>query len=654
MKTKRLLKQTGLYVAICLIVLISSQIANAANQYILDGATGTYTTTQCDSWATNRACDSLPASLVRGDTYYIADGNYPGYTLDDTVDGTKVITIKKATAIDHGTDVGWNSAYGDGQAIFQYPSAVAAARVTINITRSFVIWDGVTGSGSDVNSYGFKVVIPSDFGTNSNSSGGYYGLALYNTAGLTNVIVRHTAVIGPGYKACLAKTAESGLTFNCANDGIWGKAAMSTRSSNVEIANNYASSWVNNFNLYGFTDSTIHDNYFTSNTSGTYIHGQNGNLDGTDNVSIYNNVFHNSNIYAMAFHGAYSFAGGYKYGNRNTKFYNNIINGMQGPYMSACVGLGSYEADTIWTSYFHHNTYLNVQCNSGAVYIGNLTDVANKSYAYNNLLYNVANPRMDNAGKTAGAIVHDNNAYLACTGTISSADESTPKVGNEDPFVDAANGKYQLKTGSLPINAGKALIATYSTDRDGVARPQGGAWDIGAYEYLAAQSTLFVTSVNGTVTSNPSGINCGSTCYTNFDADAWVTLTALPNSGYTFAGWSGGGCSGTGTCTVSMASAQTVAANYTTVTSPSATQYYLSVGRNINTAGSVTASDGSIKCGSTCKAYYPSGKTVTLTATANSGYIFYTWVNACKGQGATCTLNMNASKSDKAYFVKIK
>ena len=39
-----------------------------------------------------------------------------------------------------------------------------------------------------------------------------------------------------------------------------------------------------------------------------------------------------------------------------------------------------------------------------------------------------------------------------------------------------------------------------------------------------------------------------------FDTNAQVTLTATPASGSTFAGWSGGGCSGTGTCTVTLSS----------------------------------------------------------------------------------------------------
>ena len=67
---------------------------------------------------------------------------------------------------------------------------------------------------------------------------------------------------------------------------------------------------------------------------------------------------------------------------------------------------------------------------------------------------------------------------------------------------------------------------------------------------------------SGTVTSNPSGINCGSTCSYAFAYNTVVTLTASPASPSTFGGWSGAGCSGTGTCTVTMSSAQSVTATF--------------------------------------------------------------------------------------------
>src|ERR1700730_12589104 len=53
----------------------------------------------------------------------------------------------------------------------------------------------------------------------------------------------------------------------------------------------------------------------------------------------------------------------------------------------------------------------------------------------------------------------------------------------------------------------------------------------------------------GTITSNLGGINCGQTCSASIAPGTSVALTATPNSGSTFGGWSGA-CSGTGTCTV--------------------------------------------------------------------------------------------------------
>ena len=57
---------------------------------------------------------------------------------------------------------------------------------------------------------------------------------------------------------------------------------------------------------------------------------------------------------------------------------------------------------------------------------------------------------------------------------------------------------------------------------------------------------------SGTVTSSPSGIDCGPTCAADFSPGTQVTLTPTGTSGSTFGGWSGGGCSGSGNCTVTM------------------------------------------------------------------------------------------------------
>ena len=69
---------------------------------------------------------------------------------------------------------------------------------------------------------------------------------------------------------------------------------------------------------------------------------------------------------------------------------------------------------------------------------------------------------------------------------------------------------------------------------------------------------------SGSVTSNPLGISCPSTCNASFSSNSQVTLTATPTQGMSFIGWSGGGCSGNGGCTVTMSAVENVSAAFTT------------------------------------------------------------------------------------------
>jgi List-Bact-rpt repeat protein len=92
----------------------------------------------------------------------------------------------------------------------------------------------------------------------------------------------------------------------------------------------------------------------------------------------------------------------------------------------------------------------------------------------------------------------------------------------------------------------------------------------------------------GSVSSDPAGIACGSTCSAAFPFATSVTLTAVPAPGCTFAGWSGGGCDGTGECIVSMTRARSVTAAFLDVTPPTVTHTPLTSGA-VNTALLLTA-----------------------------------------------------------------
>ncbi len=158
--------------------------------------------------------------------------------------------------------------------------------------------------------------------------------------------------------------------------------------------------------------------------------------------------------------------------------------------------------------------------------------------------------------------------------------------------------------------------------------------------------TLTVTAgaAGGRVTSTPAGIDCGTSCSASFAAGSQVTLSVTVNPGYVFAGWSGGGCSGTGpTCVVRMNSAQFVTANLIKNT--------LTVTRTGTGGGTVVSSPAGINCGAICAADFAYGAVVTLTATPDGTSNLGAWsVPGCTGN--TCTVTMQASRTVTISFVR--
>jgi hypothetical protein len=70
-------------------------------------------------------------------------------------------------------------------------------------------------------------------------------------------------------------------------------------------------------------------------------------------------------------------------------------------------------------------------------------------------------------------------------------------------------------------------------------------------------------AADGTITSTPSGIDCGPTCAATFPAASVVTLTAVPVAGHNFLGYQSGCTSISGsTCSVTMDSDVTVTASF--------------------------------------------------------------------------------------------
>ncbi len=83
-------------------------------------------------------------------------------------------------------------------------------------------------------------------------------------------------------------------------------------------------------------------------------------------------------------------------------------------------------------------------------------------------------------------------------------------------------------------------------------------------EIIISNYSLNIVVVGqGTVTSSPAGIDCGSDCSESYPYGSGVTLSAAPLTDWQFDGWSGGGCSGIGDCAVTMNADVTITATFT-------------------------------------------------------------------------------------------
>jgi len=233
-------------------------------------------------------------------------------------------------------------------------------------------------------------------------------------------------------------------------------------------------------------------------------------------------------------------------------------------------------------------------------------------------------------------------AWRGVTGQDTQSIVATPAI----LFGDFAADDYHLSSTSPARDAG-ATLPSVTDDREGAPRPQGPASDIGAFEFPAAPTAVSLTVTrtgSGSVASSPAGISCGSTCSATFASGTSVSISATPATGWVFTGWSGGGCSGTGTCVVMLTSATMVNAAFAPA------PVTVTVVRTGLGNGSVTSSPAGIACGTTCSASFPSSSTVVLTATPTGGAVFVGWSGGgCSGTG-TCTLTPTSATTVTATF----
>ncbi len=201
---------------------------------------------------------------------------------------------------------------------------------------------------------------------------------------------------------------------------------------------------------------------------------------------------------------------------------------------------------------------------------------------------------------------------------------------------------YPCDDGSLPYST---LVQATDGRFYGTAYGDGANKGGGTVFRLDAGISVFLLSVNkdgnGTVTSADGHINCGSTCSYAYKPGSVVTLTATPDQGWAFAGWTGCDNSQANVCTLTMNKLRTVTAIFKPL-------YALSVNKTGN--GTISSTDGHIYCGSVCSYSYLDGTLVTLSALPSSGYTFTGWTGCDNMNGSYCSVTMTSAKNVTATF----
>lgn len=428
-------KHSALIALVCISILILTIFglvgsSQAADHYIRAGANGSAPCTS--GWGDSQACGALPVTLIRGDTYYIADGNYGSYTFDDQASGSSIITIKKATQADHGTDTGWSPAYGDGQAIFSG---------SLQFTSAYWLFNGQTWNG-------FRLNCTSTPG--SADSGG----SIYISG--NNVTIKYTHLYGTysaGDGHSLVTTAQNTQLYYCYFQG-------SAYEDHIAINGVGGGTFVIDhcrFTHAGHPNDGIHRDLMNpwSGVSGF-------------NLSFTNNIVSGSMLDCLLLQNGYN--GGGKLG--VVTIIGNVFSGGQRAY-----GFGSSSRGCT-TLYDENNVYHQIEdnINSGTTWDTKVT---------RNNIYATGSAANAASGSQYCAWMSGTSGYRSGTGNFNNAspnfrNSSSPDGSDGIPFT--IDDGFNIQEGSDLIRAGIANATLRATDIIGV--PVSAPPSIGSYEYV--------------------------------------------------------------------------------------------------------------------------------------------------------------------------
>jgi hypothetical protein len=429
------------------VLVIGTASAQAQTFYVRAGASGSG-----GDWA--NAYSALPATLVRGATYYVAAGTYGGYTFDDPESGSSVITIKKASAADHGTNTGWQAAYAN-QATFNGSFQFQASYITIDGTyrsectaasqlKTTTCWR----SG-----YGFRFTAPDPFSI---------GIAF--TTSERNITIAYVEAIGSGNPL----GSDRGVR-------------IALGSSYITISRSYIhDQGETNIHAFRTNNLTVEYTWIARNCKyPSHCEGIVAN-EGSSGLIVRYSIFEDlgSTAHIGTPTGGHPECGGAQ--QRDWYIYGNIFTVGAGTRTSGAGIVSIFDHNMSGDFFFHNNTIVGVDSAAVGGTTGPGQGCIAAFTARNNLFVDVGHDGLRNISTTA-SFVGTHNGYWNSPNSVSGTNTYS---GSGQALGDWRSFDFSLtSTAASTMPAGFALGSPYNQDMFGNIRGADGKWDRGAIEF---------------------------------------------------------------------------------------------------------------------------------------------------------------------------
>ncbi len=541
-------------------------------------------------------------------------------------------------------------------------SIVLYSSLSFAVTNRFVGPNGVDGSGQDGSeSHPWKTIkyaltrVPNDCVLTVHGSGDPSNPYVLMETTTTNITKSDLVIVAPGRDVCLdgsnTPADESVVYLTGSNNTLDGFEIRNAKkygvdmgsSSNATLRNCKIHHSPNNglfcWNTIGATiqNNEIFDNGFNYNpvTHGVYI------ARGCSNVVFEQNVVHNNFEIGLHCNGN-SDAINTGIIIRNNVFYDNDA--------ASCDIMNTHD------SWFYNNiAYNNNQADASPAVLTLTSNADGATGSFRNVVCNntiVSNQKArgiwlvgvpTEAVGSEDCIIFNNICITTSASSAIDDDGLRNQIGNNitqtwstsalnNLFENYAAGDYRIRDGSAAENAGVTTFggkAAPTQDITGAARVS--PFDLGAYEITGGApsfSIALLPMTGGTVSKNPNKAT--------YSQGEVVTLTAVPNAGWTFTSWTGDLSGTANPTTVTMNANKSVGANFAQVPQG----YTLTV--LATTGGTITRSPN--------KSTYTPGEQVILSAAANAGWRFTGWTGDLSGTANPGTLTMNSNKTVGGNF----